>query len=531
MLSVYPPDSGITVFCRPCWWSDSWDGLEYGIEFDPKKPFLEQMKTLLYSVPLPDLFGLYTTLENSDYTNMVGYLKNCFFLSMADWDENCSYGSNVFHCKDSSDVLMLYESELCYDVVNCHKCYQVSFSLDCEGCSNVLFSKGCVNCTDCIGCVNLKNKQYCIFNKQYSKEEYMEEASRYQSTSRSRVKEVRKEATAFWLTFPNKFMHERNTEGVSGDYIYNSAHIKDSFMVQDTENARYCLLAVPGKITDAYDHTHYGMGAERLYETLQVGSQASNILASWFVIIDVMNVAYSIFCIGAKDTFGSVGLKKRQYCILNKQYSKEEYEKLKEQIVAQMNEMPYKDSLGRIYRYGEFFPPEMSPLGYNISSAQEFFPLDVQKATASGYKWHDSLKKEYAITLSREQIPDKASEIPQTITSEVLQCEHGGTCNEACSTAFKIQASEYRFYLARGLPLPDLCPNCRHYARLRLRNGHMLERRACGCNGQSSSNNIYANTASHSHGTEPCLSEFETTYTVDRPEIVYCNECYQAEVT
>ena len=40
-----------------------------------------------------------------------------------------------------------------------------------------------------------------------------------------------------------------------------------------------------------------------------------------------------------------------------------------------MNEMPYKDKKGNIYKYGEFFPAELSPFFYNETTAQEYFPL------------------------------------------------------------------------------------------------------------------------------------------------------------
>ena len=36
--------------------------------------------------------------------------------------------------------------------------------------------------------------------------------------------------------------------------------------------------------------------------------------------------------------FGCVGFKHKQYCILNKQYTKEEYEKLVQKIIKQMND-------------------------------------------------------------------------------------------------------------------------------------------------------------------------------------------------
>ena len=40
----------------------------------------------------------------------------------------------------------------------------------------------------------------------------------------------------------------------------------------------------------------------------------------------------------------------------------------------------------------------------------------------------------------------------------------------------------------------------------------------------------YQNTVEHSHHKGKCPNEFETSYAPDRPEIVYCEQCYQAEV-
>lgn len=530
IISVYPSDSGITVYCRPCWWSDEWDGLEYGVDFDPSRPFLIQVKSLLYKVPLPDLFGLYATLENSEYTNMVGYLKNCYFLTMADWNENCAYGSNVYHTKDSYDTLMLDQSELCYETVNCRQCYQTIFSIDCESCRNVSFSKNCVGCSDCIGCVNLRNKQYHIFNKPYSKEEYLKLARECQPTSRMQIEKIWEQASGLWQRQPNKYIHEYLTNNVSGDYISNSRNVRDSFIVQDMENARFCALVIPGKTTDCYDHTHYGISTELLYETLQVGNQASRITCSWFVIIGVADVAYSIFTIGGKNIFGSVGLKKREYCILNKQYTKEEYGELRAQIIKQMNTMPYVDGKSREYRYGEFFPAEFSPFGYNISSAQEVFPLSESAAKEKGFGWKSPEKTNYEITVPHDKIPDTSDNLSENTTKEVFGCSHQGRCNDQCSFAFVIIQSELDFYRRLHLPLPDLCPNCRHYQRIAKRNPLKLWHRKCTCAGQKSENGIYANTIPHFHGIDHCPNEFETSYAPERSEIVYCKQCYQAEV-
>ncbi|HEY4526141.1 MAG TPA: hypothetical protein VJL32_03550 [Candidatus Paceibacterota bacterium] len=40
----------------------------------------------------------------------------------------------------------------------------------------------------------------------------------------------------------------------------------------------------------------------------------------------------------------------------------------------------------------------------------------------------------------------------------------------------------------------------------------------------------YKNFATHFHGENPCPTEFETSYAPDRPEIVYCEQCYNSEV-
>ena len=49
---------------------------------------------------------------------------------------------------------------------------QYIFSNNCFECIDVYFSKDLKNCSNCFGCSNLRHKNYHIFNKQYSKEEY-----------------------------------------------------------------------------------------------------------------------------------------------------------------------------------------------------------------------------------------------------------------------------------------------------------------------------------------------------------------------
>jgi len=108
------------------------------------------------------------------------------------------------------------------------------------------------------------------------------------------------------------------------------------------------------------------------------------------------------------------------------------------------------------------------------------------------------------------RLPDNIKDVDESVVGKIIGCAHKGGCNEQCSTAFKIIPSEFNFYKKMNFTLPRLCPNCRHYHRLKQRNPFKLWHRKCMHEG--------------------CTNEFETSYAPDRSEIVYCEQCYNSEV-
>jgi hypothetical protein len=190
--------------------------------------------------------------------------------------------------------------------------------------------------------------------------------------------------------------------------------------------------------------------------------------------------------------------------------------------------MPYADAEGRIYSYGEFFPPELSPFHYNETIAQEYLPLTKETALKQGYSWKDVGERNYSITLPHAQIPDNIAEVKEDIVKEVIGCAHEGKCEDQCSTAFKLIPAELEFYKQMGIPSPRLCPNCRHYELLKQRNPLRLQDGTCKCGGEESGK--YKNTALHFHGGSQCPNKFITSYLPDSSEIVYCEQCYNAEI-
>jgi len=527
--AVLASKAGYKVYERDVWVSDQWDPLSYGREYDFSRPFFEQFNELLHEVPLKNLNVVNGV--RSDYSNNFTDPKNCYLCFNGNLSEDCMYSHGITQCRDCVDVSHLAKSESCYD------CFWVTSGnknvgcANCENSFNIWFSKNCAGCSDCLGCVGLRKKQYCMWNEQYSKEEYLAKLKELNLGSYAQFQKTEAQAREFWLKFPNKFLEGLHNVRVSGNYIDQSKNVHNSFLVREGENLKFCqyLQEVPGS-KDCYDWSIWGDNGQLMYECHACGIGTQNVKFCLFTQEDAHDVEYSMVCSGVSYLFGCVGVRKKQYCILNKQYSKEEYETLLPKIRAHMDAMPYKDKAGRIYKYGEFFPIELSPVGYNESMAQEYFPLGKEEATAQGYAWRETSARDYKVTKRPDELPDGISEAPDSIINEVIACVHGGVCNQLCTTAFRILPDELTFYRKLGVPLPRLCHNCRTFERLAQRTGLELYPRACECAGAKSKNGSYANTAAHSHGANPCSNQFETAYGSDRKEIVYCEECYQAEV-
>ena len=325
-------------------------------------------------------------------------------------------------------------------------------------------------------------------------------------------------------------MHGRQNVQVSGDYIYESKNAKQCFRVKGVEDSKFCQNFLEGPAKDCYDYSNWGENTELMYECLVAGIGAYNVRFSWQTYPNVKNLEYSAFCQNSSDLFGCVSLKNKQYCIFNKQYTKETFEELRRKIIVQMNTIPYRDSIGREYRYGEFFPSEISPSPYQSTEAYEFFPTTQEEAMKKGFVWYETKKQKYVTTLSKEKIPDHIKDIQDDILNKVIECTHKEKCQHECTGAFRVVGEELKFLRQFSLTLPRLCPNCRHYSRLVLRNPPKFFKRRCDCSGAKSAKGEYANTASHFHVDKPCSNEFETSYPPDRSEIVYCESCYQSEV-
>ena len=516
IFAAFAPDSPVKVYEKDVWLSDMWDPMTYGKDFDPTRPFFEQFKELLHSVPLKNLNVLNGV--NSDYVNNFTDPKNCYLVFNGQESEDCMYGNGLSGVKSCLDISHVTRGERCYESFWLNSCRNAIYSSQCESSYDIAFCKDCVGVNNCFGCVGLRKKAFCIFNEQYTKEEYLKTIASFDLGSHQAMQGMRGRVAKFWLRFPNKYINGLQNTDVSGNYISHSRNVRESFLVRESENLRYCqyVQELPAS-KDCYDYTAWGSGNQQIYECVGCGLGTNNIKFCYNVQENVHDIEYSFMCQSSSNLFGCVGLRKKEYCVLNKQYSKEEYEKLTALIRKQMSEMPYVDAKGRVYRYGEFFPVEFSPFAYNETLAQENFPRTKEEVVALGFSWRDAAERTYKITIPAARLPDNIKDVSDPVTTEIIGCEHAGDCNDQCTLAFRILPDELAFYRSMNLPLPRICPNCRHFARINQRTKLQVYERSCQC------------PRGHDHGETACPRSFETAYAPTQPEIVYCESCYQAE--
>lgn len=475
ILSVHNPSAPFPVYDQEIWWSDKWDAMKYGQNYDFNKPFFEQFKELKYKTPHMSVFVIGPTLENSKFTNCTGYLKNCYMIFEGDYDEDCYFSQRLYHSSDVMDCAVVHECELCYECIDCIKCRESKFLQECENCKNSMFLRRCIGCANCIGCINQRHKSYMIFNKQYSKEEYEKELKKFALNTYDGIEKFKKECENFFQKGIYPAVEMERSENCTGDHLYDSKNCVECYDSKDLEDCKYCTKLF-SHIKNSMDYTCWGLKGELVYECAACGDGIYNLKFCSTCTTNLSNCQYCVECTASKNLFGCVGLKHKEYCILNKQYSKENYEELLPRIIKHMTETK---------EYGEYFPYDLCPFAYNESVVMDHLPLKKEEALKMGFRWRDEEKK----------VDDPTS------SDKILTCEITGK-------KFKLIPEELEFYKKMDLPLPKRCPDQRHFDRMSKRNPWKLYDRKCAKTGVP----------------------IKTTFAPNRPEIIYSKEAYLKEI-
>jgi hypothetical protein len=467
IISIYKPDPAASdgaskpykVYDQKIRRSDVRDPMDYGMNFDFSKTFMEQFGELMFEVPRCSIININS--ENSEYTNICANNKNCYIIIESSNNEDCMYSYWIQKSKDLIDCSMVNNSSICFqsnDLENCHKLF---FSEYCRECSSSYFLKNCTNCNFCFWCHDIEWKQYRIFNKQSTKEE-LEQITKDFTKHILKTQEHNKNN--------ENHKHIRNSNTITNsDYIYDAENIHYSKEIHDAKNVYYSKH-VWFNSWDCYDVDTVWYNSFLMYESINTALDAYNNkfcmrCRSW-----CHDLLYCDNCDSSSNLFWCIGLRNKSYCIFNKQYTKDEYETTVAHIIAHMQNTG---------EWWEFFHPSLSPFGYNETVAQEYYPAH-QVGTqffASDIRTDKNLSlQEFWYHRSDYQAPSPVSDkviqwkdLPTTITEvqdDILQ--YAIAC-EVTGKLFRLQPQELAFYHKHNIPLPRKHPDQRHLERLQLR--------------------------------------------------------------
>ena len=437
MISVYPPINRMKVTDADKYMSDR-DSLmvDYEVAGDS---FFDKIKALFLTVGMPNLLSFYQN-ENCDYANITIHSKNIYLTFWSVWCENVMYSYLI---KDnSSDVIA---SVMAWD--NCSVVFESSailrshnifYSRNIADSSDMRFCQNMQWCSECIHCSWLHNKTYCIDNIELSKEEYLIKKNEF-------------------LSDKNKFYSRRQGWELAN---YGSNNVTWSAIIKSNEVANWrfvyqvswwrniCFAGSANGNQNVYDAIFFGSpSGDNVYAVAWWGSGIQNMYCSthvnWW-----SDVYYCLFMENCSFCLWCVGLKNKEYCIFNKQYTKEERYAKVDEIFSEME---------REWTLWSFFPWSINPFYFNDTAAHLLEPsIGRDEVTWLWYLWRDEP--------IRVDIPDwmetvKASELeqfewykdgtwmidPLILKKVIIDPEWN---------SYRVVKLEYDFLVKHGLPLP-----------------------------------------------------------------------------
>lgn len=491
IVTIYNPEFHKTIYSGQERRSDRWNPMDYGFDADLNQTFFAQYKRLYDAVPKIAMVndnGI--SSENCEFNQDVEYSKDCYMNAVCRKMRNCHYSVNMSTNEDMVDSFFTMESEIGYECLNSYKIFKGFFLRNSNECANCLRGYDLSWCQDCMFCVGLRGKQYMIWNKQYTKEEYEEQKQKIYEKMNSNIQELHDQFETFLNTFPHRTTNTMNCHNTYGQNLVNGEKSVFCANIKNLRDTKYMFFGWD-TVEDAYDLTIWGQ-LKLCYQGIvpDFSHQAC------FTIFcrSCTKIWYSEMCHHCQDCFGCIGLKNQQYCIFNKQYTKEEYEKTLAQLIKKMQ---------ADWERGERFPKEFSPFAYNESFAYFYDPVGEQEALKLWY-----LRRPRKVEVD---IPEGMGVLDPSLNPNELDekmIENNAIICEVSQRPFRIIPNELLFYRKYHLPLPRKHPDIRFQER--------LEKISIG--------------AFHLRTCDKCWIEMLSVYPSDSEFKVYCETCYNKEI-
>ena len=418
------------------------DLLEAWINYNAEEDFLNHFDILFKSIDMVNSCQYWNNI-NSDFAESVLNGKNIYltFAAINDCENVCYSVSVKNNCTNIFNSLMVQpNSQDIYFATNIASSYKVFYSRYIQNSNNIWFSTNLIWCTECIDCDNLENASYHIANEPYSKEEYF-----------IKKNEILKNKWAFFKKYRSLKLWGNNIgcQNIkNGDALFNCFDVSDakhSFNVKWGKNLIFTGWI--GWVENAYDICGWGSStANNIYGV--AGVKGDHVYCSSHII--GTNIFYSYYLEDCSYCIGCIWLKNKQYCILNKQYSKQQWKILADKIFKKMEDK---------WTLWDFFSWSTNPFYFNDTIAGMLWDFSKEEVEEKWYMWRDEEIKvdipEWTDIISISDINnfqwyDESWNwtIDPEIMKKVIQDDSGNY--------YRIVQMEYDFLMKHTLPLPDI---------------------------------------------------------------------------
>lgn len=421
LITRYNPALGYKVVTYDEFWSDQVDNTSVGKEYDFSRPFFQQWNELMHAVVMQPLVQI--SCENSKYVDSSSSLKNCYLCFGMGESEGCMYCLKTCYPlrnRDCVDCIGIVDCELCYSCIHCDHAYDCQHCSDCIDCYQCFGSRDLVGCKYCFGCVGLRQAKYYLFNQAVTKEVYeafIRDAKLESYQSRQKYLE---QCRQFYKQNSTQVNTIKQSENALGRYLKNCHNVYECEYAESLEDCGWTTGAFGkdiwrGEVYQGELAYQSAIMSGRLGFCNSISSGSENF--------------YSYMIWGSNSCFGCVMLKQKEYCILNKQYSKEAYESLVPRIIAHMK------STGE---WGQFFPSKYAPHYFEESQAGQLHCskpvlVTIDSCSCDSSSWIDTIHDG-----SIDEIVEKL-----------------WTCM-VTGKVFKLVRQEVDFYQRQRIPLPRI---------------------------------------------------------------------------
>ncbi|MFH1404641.1 MAG: hypothetical protein ABIH21_00900 [Patescibacteria group bacterium] len=345
IITYVHPSSGLKVVSDAEFFEQ--DHTDKATEYDPSKPFMDQIRALQLQVPYPAQRNIVAP-ENSLTIASFGDENSYFTIGCK--SKNTLYAIVSQDIENSAEILHSNSITDSFRVVSSNRIFNGRSVYHSSDCMNSAFMFDCRNCENCFGSWNKRNKQYLWWNEQLSKEEWEKRRAEVDLGDQAVFEKMRK-----------RFEETVNTQAVWPENFNEHADNCVGEYLNKCRDCRYVYVGNNGPSDNFYGVYYSGQSERNAFMGGASDSQDNyschapyRSKGCKFVhnCINSQNLEYCIQCYDCENCFASVGLVRKKFCIFNKQYTESEYWK-------KLDELKYH--LLETGEYGEFFPLSFSP--------------------------------------------------------------------------------------------------------------------------------------------------------------------------